>query len=264
MTITNNDTAVKEYRSALDGPSIEEILSAVDVISEFNKRGFPIVSTNNGFEISEVEEHAKAKAVLALNQIHLANQGTTRINKANLMKVIESIKKSGEINFDMTAFLTYTKFIEPHVVKPESFFTDQAFKCNTAGCIAGFATAIATNWKLDERFINNSEMNKSGYLHIACKYLNIPTLVGTSIFLSAEDSIWCFIKNMMEDGVRLSRDFNHIDWATDEYDNYETLIDLSTIDYMAAAELLRMIHDDELLFDEDYLPYLAPSVGGNY
>jgi hypothetical protein len=263
MTISNNDPKVDEYRTVSDGPTVEEILSAVDTLSKFSKYGFPVVTTDNGYSLDEVKEYGDATNILLWNQVHLANQGTTNINKSNLMKLIQTILSNGK-SFDMSSFLSSRKFSSTIDYGTEVLLENQAFKCDTIGCIAGFATAIATDWKLDPKFTSSGEMMKNGYLHIACKYLNIPTLVGRNIFYGDEDSIWAFIKIMMENNVVLSGYFNRIDWYVDDSDNYESNIELSTIDYNAAAELLRMIHDDELLFDEDYLPYFAPSVGGNY
>jgi hypothetical protein len=137
--------------------------------------------------------------------------------------------------------------------------TTTSFNCDTVGCIAGFATAVAMNWfsepwLKDLPFFDRNE----AFVNITCNFLNIPKRIGERIFYGEEGCIWSFVKTF-------DPSFDEIVFSSecDEYGDespwWDKDVDLNTISYKHAVEVLRMIDTGEIEFEKDdyYEPYFT-------
>lgn len=144
---------------------------------------------------------------------------------------------------------------------------NQGFGCRAVGCIAGYAVGSASEW--DERKISfvNLGCEASAFQAIACNYFGIPLEVGSKIFFPEDGSLWSWIKVMIDSGrvEKLYTDlsvFNDLEWNeetqsnlegyTSDEDNWEdNAIEFSSITYQMAAEVLRLLKNKTLTFNED-------------
>jgi hypothetical protein len=97
----------------------------------------------------------------------------------------------------------------------------------------------------------------SSFENIACNYLNIPIEVGRKIFYGDKASVWAFVK------YHEKSDYKSLQWSEiddnrdyDEFDWTEESVDLASIDYKIAVDVLRRIAAGEIIFPEsnDYIP----------
>lgn len=248
-------------------PSIDELVKALQIVTKFEATLF------RGGELKHNDTWLKAKAILDKNAEALKKTRIEDIDKENLARVIDQILANGIDHFNMCTFLgsiyqedkeymleesgelDISKMI-PSVFKTSGLLgkSTKTFNCDSVGCIAGFATAIALNWD-DKRIsgMDNKINTYRGFEHIACNYLNIPLGVGECIFFGEGGSIWSFLK------AEVGNDFNHLQWDESSEFEIETegiseedwpglTIELNSINYKTAASALSMILEGELSF----------------
>jgi len=245
-------------------PSIGELVKALQTVTKFDEAH--LRNKHN-------DAWLKSKAVLDKNAEALKKTRVEDIDKENLARVIDQILANGRDHFNMCTFMgaIYQEDRElmledsgeldiskmsPSVFKSSGLLSPytKTFNCDSVGCIAGFASAIALDW--DDKKISGMD-NKintyRGFEHIACNYLNIALGIGELIFFGEPGSIWSFLK------VEASPDFNDLQWEdSSEFeiesgeifeDDWTALtVELNSINYKTAASALSMILEGELSF----------------
>lgn len=196
-------------------------------------------------------------------------------------KVISAIELNGITNFNMTTF--WGKIVEgldmEHVNNQDMLVHEltlhyehasnakntldtytKSFNCNSVGCIAGFAMAVAMDWVQPKWLSEDSRNYMNLFEHVACNYLNIPLGVGRRVFYGDGGSIWGFLKFHEPEtygNIKWSEvdDFDIFDNDYD-YDWQEESVDLSSIDYKTAVDALRRIVNGEITLDSknDFTP----------
>lgn len=274
----------KNNKSVLDKPTILDLVQALRdsylIESEYKK-------ADESFEQKDFrqdERWQKAEWVIKHNSSYLRSIGPDKIDKKNLAKLIDTIHSDGQWHFNMSMFFGTlspeqigwvdetnqidVSALHPNMVNSTSpsfnLFDNltSSFNCNSVGCIAGFASAMALNWQ-DESI---KDLNKAinpirAWEHIACNYLNIPLEIGERIFYGEKGSVWAMLKANDSNFYELDYD-DETENAICEGDIYEDEwenigISLFSISYKKATEMLSMILEEEIKFDEDFLPYLT-------
>lgn len=212
----------------------------------------------------------------ALHQLTQADYDQEAFNK-----VISSIELNGIVSFNMTTFWgKISEGITRNYVNREDMLVHEltlhyeesslgkdsldkftnAFNCNSVGCIAGFAMAVAMDWNQPKWLTEDSRNYMNAFENIACNYLNIPHDVGRRIFYGDEASVWGFVRYYEPET------YGSINWVnTDEcdinindYDDQwlDESVDLASIDYKTAIDVLRRIANGEIIFkrENDFIP----------
>lgn len=200
------------------------------------------------------------------------------MNKANMQRLIDAIKFDGKKKFNMNLFIgklegSYeTKEVfelgqlaskyKPTRVSYIEEGTD-IFNCTSMGCIAGFATALANDWKAPKWLAEDNASEHVGLFEKAAnEFLGLTHEEGRNLYFADLNSIWKWLQYVEEaryPGLSLE-DYNSIDDAYDEGDmrwNDEDLYaDFSSIDYLTAVDVLTRIMNEEIgLADNDNEPY---------
>lgn len=196
-------------------------------------------------------------------------------NQEAFSKVISSIELNGIASFNMTTFWGkisaainrnyYNREDTPvnellmHY-EESSYGGDSldiytnSFNCDSVGCIAGFAMAEAMNW-VQPKWINQDSRNYlTAFENVACSYLNIPVPVGTKLFYGESGCIWSFVR------FHEPENYSSLKWEDSEDDldvyncDYKDQwvyegIQLESINYKSAADVLRRIASGEILID---------------
>lgn len=198
------------------------------------------------------------------------------MKKQNIAKLIEAIKVDGDIRFNMSTFLG--KITNPSFKRENDLVHDQPtkaiplneipttnlFNCDSVGCIAGFATAVANDWKNPFLAINDDDIgNLSIYFEQAANdFLGLSEEEGKNLYYGDGTSIWKFLLWVEDD--RFSelqlQDYETFDYYN-EWDSNEISIALTTIKPKHAITLLEMLINDEIALstceiDESYNNYL--------
>lgn len=205
-------------------------------------------------------------------------------NQGAFDKVISSIELNGITNFNMTTFWgkisaaldrNYNNTPETPINQLVMHYEECAvgggaldsltnsFNCDSVGCIAGFAMAEAVKWIQPDWITEDSRNYLDAFEGIACAYLNIPFEVGETIFYGGPGCVWGFVKFFepenygsieWEDGSELDcyNCESQSDWKCES-------VELSTISYKAATDVLRRIANGEILIDyrNDFTPRYA-------
>jgi hypothetical protein len=225
---------------------------------------------SKGLEGTELDFTPVIARIEQKNRILLSKMTHKDYNQESFKQLIASIELNGLTNFNMTTF--WGKILEGIERGPYNNWEmpihslllhyeesskgansldnyTQAFNCNSVGCIAGFAMALALNWKQPEWLTNDSRNYLNSFENIACNYLNIPIEVGKKIFYGDKASVWAFVKYH----ERLN--YKSLQWAEindncdyDEFDWTEEVIELESIDYKTAVDVLRRIANGEIIF----------------
>jgi hypothetical protein len=188
-------------------------------------------------------------------------------DKEAFEKLIQAIEFNGALHFNMSMFMGslpdhwWDIYDSAHQVVP--FYnnkesddkkyldsTTSTFNCDTVGCVAGFATAVAMNWTSEDWLKNFSHFEKNEtFANIACNFLNIPLPLAERIFYGENGSIWAFVR-------RGSESFSDIEFINEEdqyeYDWDELEVNLNSIGHKHAVEVLRMINVGEIQFEAKY------------
>lgn len=200
-----------------------------------------------------------------------------KMNKENLNKLIEAIKFDGKTKFNMSVFLgkltgDHSEFEVFNRGRLASKYTasritsvtpgTDIFNCTSMGCIAGFATAIANNWKAPEWLIDDEPMaHINMFEQTSNEFLGFTYQEGRNLYYADDRCIW---KWLMENEPYtypdlLLEEYGDLDSANEEgaeWDDDNISIDFSTIDYLTAVDVLTRIMNEEIgLADDSGYPY---------
>ena len=199
------------------------------------------------------------------------------MNKENINKLIEAIKFDGKTKFNMSVFLgkltgDHSEFEVFNRGRLASKYNasritsvtpgTDIFNCTSMGCIAGFATAIANNWKAPEWLIDDEPMaHISMFEQTSNEFLGFTYHEGRNLYYGDDRCIW---KWLMENEPYtypdlLLEEYGDLDSANEEgaeWDDENVSIDFSTIDYLTAVDVLTRIMNEEIgLADDSGYPY---------
>ena len=199
------------------------------------------------------------------------------MNKNNFKKLIKAIETDGVWKFNMSCFLgkldvddeaiTYyhengmpVGGFETHSISTVK--TTEMFNCDSVGCIAGFATGLANEWKTPNFLKGKDSPNFTGYGNysdefegIANKYLGLTEREGQNLYYANEGhSIWKFVKWSEPDR------YSDLEWSMDYDDNdvrsyqkrsvkwwdNDMEVELNSIDYEIAMDVLTRIMNEEI------------------
>jgi hypothetical protein len=185
------------------------------------------------------------------------------INHFNMSTFMSSIPENWWEKYDSVShyasFNGFNNFVEPANKQYLDNITS-SFNCNTVGCVAGFATAVAMDWSSEEwlKDLPFSTRNEA-FINIACNYLNIPKRIGERIFFGEEGSIWAFLATYDSSSFSEIVIESDCDEYGEEVDWEEQIVNLNTVGYKYAVEVLRMINTGEIEFDTNdyYSPYFT-------
>ena len=206
------------------------------------------------------------------------------MNKDNFKILIDAILFDGQVRFNMSCFVgklninagTYEQEIKEAGINASSYGvisltqveTTDLFNCDSVGCIAGFATAVANQWKTPEWLQtefheNNPERTTHDMVQdfesTSNNFLGLTRGQGKKLYYADNDSIWKFLKYYEsdlyselqyegeDDGEADDMIHQYCEW---DDDNFE--IDFLTIDYKTAANVLTRIMNEEIFLGENY------------
>jgi hypothetical protein len=210
-------------------------------------------------------------------------------NKDAFNKVISSLERDGEMHFRMSVFFAslikrsceYDPY-EMVVPRGEGFSqifnnTTSEFNCNSVACIAGFAIAEASDWRIKSLYKNVDLGENYVVMNLAANYLNIPLTVAESIFYGGEHTVWSWLKAQnyydfthtesveLSEQVKIHIDkFEQINFDQDEFYSCEDYgfgedvfwqncgVDLDTITWKEAVSLMTLIRDEVIVFDRKF------------
>jgi len=192
---------------------------------------------------------------------------TNKYNKKNIQKVIDAIKVDGKKRFNMSTFVG--KVIDPDFdpindsawgreIKQLSLeeLTTDLFNCDSVGCIAGFSTAVANDWKNPFLGLNSvtSAKHISDYFEEASNdFLGFNAEEGKNLYYGDYRSVWKYLL-YMEDSrfpeLELEEDHT-FDGGDDDWDDSYYNIDFNSISPRYAVTLLQMLIDDKIALCND-------------
>lgn len=255
-----NDIVEKQDSLVLFKPTINELLNSF--INDNNKEQLDILRNNERYlSLMEYKDY----------------------DQTNFNKLIASIELNGKKHFNMITFLAEVDLEEAMnsgygtdeiyaldsdymgSMKNNMFYkpvvkSTNTFNCNTVGCIAGFATANATNW--NEDIWNESNMYHSDthilMEHIACNFLNIPLSLGKKIFYGRIGCLWGYLREISEYYVAYDKKcdvkiFSHLkledeDFAGHRERDYPS-VELNSINSEMAVRALELIRDNIVVYN---------------
>lgn len=248
-------------------PTIEDLI-----------KGFNHIYDHTDLDSYQIEK----EDISTINWRSLVRNQYEDYNIENFNKLIQAIEFDGLSHFNMTTFIAriddfgineygnddttpinHLKLNYSSTSSNNAFdITTKSFNCDSVGCIAGFATAKALDWKQPEWMQRDSREYLNFFEHVACNYLNIPLEVGKRIFYGDEGSVWSYLRFFEPENygaIRWENETQNLDHSNCDYDEQweEADVDLSTIDYKAAVDVLNRIASGEIRFDDrkEHLPY---------
>jgi hypothetical protein len=199
------------------------------------------------------------------------------MNKDNMQKVIDAIKFDGAKKFNMSVFvgkLEYEDDIVSVFENDELAHTfpvsrvrvihegTDLFNCTSMGCIAGFATALANDWKTpDWMRVDDPSGHLYQFENEAANYLGLSTAEAKNLFFGDDNSIWKWLMhheaerypNLELEDYETMQDANDCDIEWNDRDLYANF---HTISYLTAVDVLTRILNEEIgLADCDNEPY---------
>jgi hypothetical protein len=284
MTITENFTTnVKEItrdRVILEKPTIVELLQT-----------YIKANTDRSIYGESIEDKQKPwRDIVLQNKKYLSVMDVEDYSRKNFDMLIASIELNGSKHFNMQMFLGVVENLEEHINTGDYdnrlYGTDdtvhglshdiigilhdadylpfinntKTFNCDTVGCIAGFATAVAMDWQEDLvkqaaiLYGNQQELFEA----IACNFLNMPVSMGKSIFYAEGNSMWSLLAGHWHDSRDLNV-FKHLE--TNDYVEEEFTyppIELASISHEMAAKVLQLVRDGYVRTDStNNMPYFS-------
>ena len=199
------------------------------------------------------------------------------MNKQNLQRVIDAIKFDGRRKFNMNVFIGKLNMeqYEERVFNGEDSASEYAatrvprveegtdiFNCTSMGCIAGFATAIANEWKAPSWLsVDNHAAHVQNFESDSNEFLGFTHEEGRNIYFGDSACIWKWLMKVEPDKYpELSlEEYDTMDEAEEEgYDWWaeDLQINFNTIDYLTAVDVLTRILNEEIgLANGDDEPY---------
>jgi hypothetical protein len=246
--------------------TLEEITQTVGKISNIEK------SVRSEFNESDYALIENLRTVLDDQRCYLNELTYKDYNIENFNNLIKTIENNGLTNFNMSTFLSLFESenyldqvnyvheltrqeLNCYVPSKTELFDKRTnkFNCDTVGCIAGFAAALAMNWETPDWLSGDSKDNHHHFEIIACTYLNIPVWVGKKIFYGDEYSAWAFAKYHSDflgnaySHLKVLSEYEDIDY--DDLDWVDVEIELTSISYKDAVNLLSDISNGKIIFN---------------
>jgi hypothetical protein len=200
-----------------------------------------------------------------------------KMNKDNLKTLIEAIKLDGRTKFNMSVFLgkLSTDYFEADVFEHGELASGYSasrvtsvipgtnmFNCTSMGCIAGFATAIANNWKAPEWLVKDEPMaHINMFERTSNEFLGFAYYEGRNLYFADDRCIWKWL--MLNEPNRYPKleleGYGDMDSASEEgleWDDDDLSIDFTSIDYLTAVDVLTRIMNEEIgLSNDEGYPY---------
>jgi hypothetical protein len=198
------------------------------------------------------------------------------MNKENMQKVIDAIKFDGQKKFNMSAFIgkllqdNWEKYVFEDDELASKYPASRVlridegtniFNCTSMGCIAGFATAIANEWKAPKWLsVDNHSEQMNGFEQTSNNFLGLTYQEGKNLYYGDDNCIWKWLMENEPERYDLSlEDFGSMDNANEEGIEWwesELTIDFASIDYLTAVDVLTRIMNEEIgLADINNTPY---------
>ena len=198
------------------------------------------------------------------------------MNKENMQKLIDAIKFDGQKKFNMSAFIGKLNYEhhEKYVFEKDELASKypavrvnlveegtDIFNCTSMGCIAGFATALANNWKAPSWLaIDDHSEQVAGFELASNEFLGFTHEEGRNLYFGDSKSIWKWLMENEPERYDLElEEYGSMDTANEEGISWwedELTIDFSSIDYLTAIDVLTRIMNEEIgLADCDNEPH---------
>jgi hypothetical protein len=133
--------------------------------------------------------------------------------------------------------------------------TTDLFNCDSVGCIAGFATGLANDWKTPEFMKQEDEeyLNWQFFEEEANKFLGLTSVEGNNLYYSKGYSVWKMVKWFEPERypkLEWDESDSSVEWFKQNkqpwsYNDIE--IELQSIDYKSAADVLTRIMNEEII-----------------
>ena len=199
------------------------------------------------------------------------------MNKENINKLIEAIKFDGKTKFNMSVFLgkltgEHSEFEVFNRGRLASKYNasritsvtpgTDIFNCTSMGCIAGFATALANDWKAPEWLVEDEPMaHINMFERTSNEFLGFAYYEGRNLYFADDRCIWKWL--MLNEPNRYPKleleGYGDMDSASEEgleWDDDDLSIDFTSIDYLTAVDVLTRIMNEEIgLSNEEGYPY---------
>ena len=201
------------------------------------------------------------------------------MNKQNIQRLIDAIKFDGQKKFNMNLFIgklegsyetrevfEYGKLASQYKPTRVSYIEEgtSMFNCTSMGCIAGFATALANDWKAPKWLAEDNASAHVGLFEKAAnEFLGFTHEEGRNLYFADCKSIWKWLQHV-EEGKYPElglEEYNSLDDAYESgdmcWDDDDLYADFNTIDYLTAVDVLTRIMNEEIgLADlDDNEPY---------
>ena len=200
------------------------------------------------------------------------------MNKDNFKKLIDAINFDGKTKFNMACFIGKLQInanefksdiingkhlASEFSAKPSDWVeTTNLFNCQSVGCIAGFATAVANDWKTPD-WIKPTVHDKQlflGYQNWAPdfeaesnEFLGLTVGQGKKLYYNTDDCIWKYLKYYESHRYpNLEYTDKEIEQEFIEWDDNDIEIDFGTIDYITAVNVLTRIMNEEIILGDEY------------
>ena len=206
------------------------------------------------------------------------------MNKDNFKKLIDAILFDGQSKFNMGCFIGKLAVDngDKELVKNghalasdyetwslQEIDTTAMFNCDSVGCIAGFATGLANDWKtpdwikkpeeLTEEISHHRAHNQVIYFEEASNtFLGLTRKQGLRLYYGDHDTVWKYLKYYESDkypdlqymGEEHGEANDILDHSIPWYDE-DSEIFLGSIDYKTAAHVLTRIMNGDIVIDPD-------------
>ena len=190
-----------------------------------------------------------------------------KMNKDNMQRLIDAIKFDGQKKFNMSTFIG--KFEYQHQMDRVFEGDDLAseypanrvavieegtdiFNCTSMGCIAGFATAIASGWKAPSWLSQDDHIGQiNNFENTSNNFLGFTHAEGKNLYYGDKNCIWKWLMKhepMKYPNLALE-ECESLDDAEEsgyQWDSDDLYIDFSTIDYLTAVDVLTRIMNQEI------------------
>jgi len=206
------------------------------------------------------------------------------MNKDHFKLLIDAINQDGKLHFNMSSFIgklaldsdDYNKYIVNGEKEAScyttnmlhSITTNTIFNCDSVGCIAGFAVALANDWQTPEwlKEENSDYHYKASFEEEANKFLGLTKWQGQKIYFNDEDCVWKYL------AYYYSNEFPNLYLNLDNLDDYDdnsiwheckSTVNFTSIDYKTAVKVLSLIMNEEIILGDDYgdISYISSVFG---
>ena len=195
------------------------------------------------------------------------------MNKQNLQRVIDAFKFDGRRKFNMNVFIGKLNMeqYEERVFNGEDSASEYAatrvprveegtdiFNCTSMGCIAGFATAIANEWKAPSWLsVDNHAAHVQNFESDSNEFLGFTHEEGRNIYFGDSACIWKWLMKHEPDRYPelTLEEFEDMDDAEEsgyDWDSEELQINFNTIDYLTAVDVLTRILNEEIALANEF------------